>query len=228
MKGLTLDMRWEVVECDQRSPEWVRARLGRLTGSTAPDIVRATKGGKPSTSRRNLMVRLALERITGRSLEKDFTSPAMQQGIERESAALCQYEAITGEVVRGTGFLKALDMMVGCSLDGHVQEGDRIVGIIEAKCPIPATHLEYLRTGEIPKDYRVQMNHNLLVTGADWCDWISYNPDFPEGLRAKLVRVERNQKELEDYAVEAGAFLEEIEQVVLDIHRLEADRGEVF
>ena len=37
---------FRVVEAEQRSPEWFAARLGRLTGSVAGDMVATIKSGE--------------------------------------------------------------------------------------------------------------------------------------------------------------------------------------
>jgi hypothetical protein len=49
------------------------------------------------------------------------------------------------------------------------------------------------------------------VTGRKWCDFVSYNPMFPEHLQVFVRRVFANkeyQKELED---EVKQFLEEVD-----------------
>src|SRR5262245_23521542 len=99
------------------------------------------KSGAWSASRKNLRMKLALERITGRPQESEFLSAAMQRGIDLEAAAFSRYEAESGMIVDRPGFLCADKIMVGCSLDALVHTGK---GIVEAKCPESATHLEYL------------------------------------------------------------------------------------
>jgi len=210
-----------ILDIDQRSPEWVTARLGRLTSSTANDILAKGRGNEESTMRRNLRIRLALERVTGKSGEKDFTRFAMQQGIEREPEAFAAYEAISGRLLVRTGFLRGHELMVGCSLDGHSERKDfSIEGVTEIKCPLAATHWEYLRTSKVPLDYLRQITHQLWISGAEWCDWMSYNPDFPERLQAKLVRVLRAEVDLELYDREARRFLAEVENEELAIRTM--------
>lgn len=213
-------MNFTVVEVPQRSEAWFACRLGRVTGSVAADMLSKPKNGKgESAGRRNLRVRLALERITGRSLESSFQSRWMQQGIDREADAALHYEALTGRFLSTTGFLRHDSLMAGCSLDGHVGDFE---GIVEAKSPIPAVHLDYIRTGRIPGDYYSQVIHNLFISGAAWCDWISFNPDFPEPLQLKLVRVERNEPEMVAYQLALSLFLSEVEREHDDVMRLAA------
>lgn len=203
-------MSFTVMECDQRSPEWVAARLGRLTSSRAADMLATISKGE-AAGRRNLRVQLVLERITGRCHEREFENQAIRDGIDREADALALYELLTGNLVSRAGFAALDGVMAGMSPDGVV--GDW-TGIVEAKAPIPATHLDYVRTGVVPGPYLKQITHGLWVTGAQWCDWLSYNPDFPEPLQAKVVRVERSSVDIDEYAKKAMAFLAEVETEV--------------
>lgn len=207
-----------IIDVPQRSPEWFTARLGKLTGSRASDMLATgATPKKEAAGRRNLRVQLVLERITGRSQERGYVSAAMQQGIDREVDAYATYEALTGRLLTSSGFIAHDTVQAGCSLDGHVGDFE---GIIEIKSPIPATHLDYLKTGKIPGDYYAQIVHGLWLTGAQWCDWLSYNPDFPEPLQVKLVRVVRNEAEIDNYEVMARAFLAEVEKETAAVEQM--------
>jgi hypothetical protein len=198
--------------CDaQRTPEWVTARLGRLTSSSADAMLANGRGGAESVQRRNLRIRLVLERLTGRSGERDYVSRAMQDGIDREVDAVSVYEALTGRLLHTTGFVAHDSLMAGCSPDGYL---DDFTGIVEIKSPIPATHWEYLRTGKVPNDYLKQIVHSLWVTGAQWCDWVSFNPDFPLTAQLKVVRVVRDESVIDAYDQQLRAFLAEVDREV--------------
>jgi hypothetical protein len=195
-----------------------------MTGSRAGDMLATLKNGKESTSRKNLRVQLALERILGRSVESDYVSAAMRQGIEREPEAIGVYEVITGRMVRTTGFLRCTDIAAGCSLDGHINDFE---GIIEVKCPIPATHLEALRSNRVPPEYIPQVTHNLMVSGAKWCDWLSYNPDFPEKINTVLVRIVREDFAIMSYRRALEAFLTEVDSAESEIREMMAREAEL-
>lgn len=205
-----------VHEVAQRTPEWHALRLGRVTSSCAADMLSSLKSDpkKEAAGRRNLRVRLVLERITGRSGESNFVSVAMQQGTRREADALLLYEAISGRLLRSVGFVTHDTLMAGCSPDGVVGE---FAGIVEAKCPLPATHLDYLRTGQIPGEYMKQIWHQLWITGAGWCDWISYSPDFPEPLQMRMVRVERDEVAVKSYELLLRQFLAEVDREAAEV-----------
>jgi len=195
-----------VVDAPQRSQEWFAARLGRLTGSRASDMLATIKSGE-AAARRDLRLQLVCERLTGTVQEDGFVSPAMERGVVLEPAAFAAYEALTGNLAQRTGFLLWDDMPVGCSPDGYVDDYE---GIVEFKCPKSATHLKYLRGGVVPADYLPQITHNLLVSGAQWCDFMSYDDRFPVHLQTFLVRVQRSDVDIVGYARKATAFLDEV------------------
>lgn len=208
----------KIIDCQQRSIEWHAARLGRVTSSCAAEMAATRKDGKESADRRNLRVRLALERLTGRSCESTFQSAAMLQGQAREADACGLYEALTGHILSTVGFVAHDELMAGASPDGYIGEFE---GLVEAKCPIPATHLGYLKTGIVPDEYAKQIVHQLWITGARWCDWISFNPDFPEALRMKLVRINRDEAQIASYELIVRAFLTEVEREYESVSSLE-------
>jgi hypothetical protein len=196
------------VLAEQRSAAWFDARLGRLTGSRAGDMLATNKDGKPSASRKNLLMQLVLERVTCKSQERTVQTQAMQDGIDREADALRLYEHLTGNKVRVSGFLRHDELYAGCSLDGHVGDFE---GVVEVKCPMPATHLEYLRSGKVPEGYYWQCIHALWMTGAPWCDWVTYHPEFPENLRLKVVRIAPEKGAIDYYNINVRKFLAEVE-----------------
>jgi len=201
-------MSFTIVDAPQRTPAWFAARLGRLTGSVAKEMLATVKQGE-SAGRRNLRLRLVLERLTGKSQESDFVSPAMQAGIDREADAFAAYEALTGSVVERSGFLAHPSLMAGCSLDGHQHGFERLLSI---KCRQPAAHYAFLKSATIPADALAQMRHELWITGAREHDYFSWNPDFPESLQARVVTVQRGDVAIEAYAEAACAFLEEVDR----------------
>lgn len=184
------------------------ARLGRVTGSVAADVAAFRRDGKESEARRKLRLKLVTERLTGVPMDKMFETQELAKGRLLEPEARRVLEAERGYVIRETGFLLDRDRLVGCSLDGDVLESG---GIVELKCPLPTTHLAYLLEGGVPEEYVPQVLHNMLVTGAEWCDFASYSERFPDHLRLLLVRVTRGTvaKELAAYEVGLQRFLKE-------------------
>ena len=192
---------------EQRSEEWFQARLGKVTASRVADVLAKIKSGE-SASRRNYKIQLVSERLTGEKQET-YINQAMQDGIDREFYARERYVQQFGEVEE-VGFVKHPTLEAGASPDGMVGED----GIIEIKCPMGSTHTETLMTQDVPSRYVPQIQFQLLVTGRKWCDFVSYNPMFPEHLQVFVKRVEADpvyQKELES---EVKQFLSEVDNVI--------------
>lgn len=202
---------------EQRTDAWFDARMGRATASRIADIIAKTKSG-PSASRQAYAVQLALERITGQR-EAGFTSASMQRGADLEAEARAAYETERGELVREVGFIDHPSIeMSGASPDGMVG-GD---GLLEIKCPDSKQHLEYLRLQTVPAKYKPQVQWQMACTARAWCDFVSYDPRFPEGLQLHIVRVPRDAEYIAELETEVKAFLLEVEQIVSEIEGMRA------
>lgn len=203
-------------DCAQRSEAWHALRRGKLTGTGAADMLATIRKGE-AAARRDLKLRLVCERLTGLSAESDFVNKEMQRGIDLEPAARAAYEAATGLIVRPVGFVAHDELLAGCSPDGLVKGG-----MVEIKCPKPATHLGYIRSGRIPSDYQAQITHNLWITGAGFCDFVSFDDRFPSALQLFRVRVPREAVDVAAYELAARLFLDEVEREFTDVAGLVA------
>jgi predicted phage-related endonuclease len=197
----------KLLVADQRTDAWRLARAGRLTSSRAADMLAQIKRGE-AKSRRQLRTQLVLERLTGTPQEPGFVSADMQYGLRREPEALAAYEAESGLVVRRVGFCAHDTLAAGCSPDGIVDDFD---GLLELKCCTPATHLDFLETGTIPRAHLLQLTHQLWITGARWADYVSFDDRFPSGLQLAIGRVTAGQFDLTLYERNVCAFLDEVD-----------------
>lgn len=207
--------RFSIHNAPQGTPEWLAARAGRLTGSRAGDMLATIKSGE-AAARRDYRVQLVTERLTGSPQEEGFVSADMRWGIEQEPFARMAYEAHTGIIVRETGFLVMNDHMAGCSLDGDIEA---FTGIVEFKCPKSATHVGYLQDDKLPAKYLPQVTHNLWVTGAQWCDFVSFDPRLPGQLQLFIKRIHAADVDLTAYEKAALAFLSEVESLEQSLRR---------
>jgi putative phage-type endonuclease len=192
---------------EQRSEEWFQARLGKVTASRVADVLAKIKSGE-SASRRNYKIQLVSERLTGEKQET-YINQAMQDGIDREFYAREKYVQQFGEVEE-VGFVKHPTLEAGASPDGMV--GDD--GLLEIKCPMGATHTETLITQEVPSKYIPQIQFQLRCTGRKWCDFVSYNPMFPEHLQVFVKRVEADEVYQMELDKEIEAFLLEVQTII--------------
>lgn len=211
-------MKFHIVQHEQRSPAWFLARSGRLTGSRAGDMLAKIKTGE-AAARRDYRLQLAVERLTGTPAEGGFVNADMQRGIDMEATAFAAYEAATGEMVRRSGFICADEHMVGCSLDGDIEN---FAGIIELKVPKSTTHIGYFKSGGMPSTYLPQVQHNLWVTGAEWCDFASFDDRLPKALQLFKVRVHAKDLDMGAYEIEAMKFLAEVDAEVKALAALQA------
>jgi putative phage-type endonuclease len=189
---------------EQRTEEWFSARLGKVTASRVADVLAKIKTGE-SASRKNYKMELVVQRLTSKPQES-FTNAAMEWGTEQEPFARMAYEAHTSTFVKEEGFVDHPTIEgFGCSPDGIV--GD---GLIEIKCPNTANHIETVLENKAPSKYIPQMQCQMAVTGAKWCDFVSFDPRVPEDLQLLVVRVERDQEYIDSMEVEVKQFLSEV------------------
>lgn len=169
----------------QRSEGWHKAREGRITGSSVGAILDLS----PFMSADAVMRRMVRE-YHGAPREFEGNA-ATQWGTANEDGARAEYELITGNSVKETGFWK-WDEWLGASPDGMLENG----GLIEIKCPYS------LRTAEAPvafksiydqKHYWAQIQIQLLVTNSAWCDFFQW---APKGNSLERVKIDREWLEL--------------------------------
>lgn len=170
---------------EQGTEAWLRARCGRFTASRASDLMMRQKNGKPYASRKDYITQIALERVTG-ELPEQIMSQAMLEGRERERTAALAYSFKTGNTTAQTGFWHT--KTYGASPDDLI-EGQN--GGVEYKNPKSSTHYTTLKAGTIPEHYYWQILQNLLVTGKDFWDYVSFHPSFPENSQLFIKRIER-------------------------------------
>lgn len=197
-----------LVKAEQRTPEWFQARMGKATASRFGDIMAKTRSGY-AASRKNYMAELVSQRLTG-TVPENFTSTAMQWGIDNEPLARLEYTLDTGNEAKETGLWLHDTLAVGASPDGFVNSD----GILEIKCPNTATHIETLATKQLPRQYEAQVQGQLWVTGKKWCDFVSYDPRLPENAQMVVIRIERDEKFIKELEEEIKKFLDEVEEQV--------------
>ena len=190
---------------EQRTEEWLRERLGHVTGSRVSDAL-AKKG---TATRENYLWQLVGERES-KEIEPGYTNAAMQRGVEMEPTARAAYEAHTGHFVDQIGFVKHPTIeWFGASPDGLVGED----GLVEIKCPNTSTHLQYRKSGQPPAKYRYQMMAQLACTGRKWCDFVSFDNRVRESRQLFVVRFEPEAKDMEAMLEAVQEFLDEVKRV---------------
>lgn len=164
----------------QGTDEWMEARRGIVTASVVGQLV-TPKTIKPAANdhSRALVAQLVAERITGWS-EDPYVSHDMLRGSLDEPVARALYAEHYAPVTE-IGFMVRDDwgFKIGYSPDGLV--GDD--GLIEIKSRRPKQHLSTILAGEVPAENIAQIQCGLLVSGRQWCDYISYCGGMPMWVR---------------------------------------------
>ena len=202
----------------QGSEEWHKARLGKVTASRLKDVMAKTKSG-PSSSRKNYMMELLCQRLSGNKKE-GFNSSSMQRGTELEPTARKAYSFISNNDVVECSLIDHPTIIgFAASPDGLV--GDS--GLIEIKCPNTATHVEFLKHGKPKREYILQMHAQMLCTDRKWCDFVSYD-DRLEGLEYKCVRVEYDAELGREILKEVASFLVDLDKDIEAIKTLKSEQ----
>ena len=195
----------------QCTKEWFKSRVGCLTASQAKDVLARSKtNGKPLKGYYDLIEKLMCERLTGEPVSSGLTQ-AMQWGIDHEDEARARYEDETGNLVDLVGFIPHPEIKYfGASPDGFVGKD----GLLEIKCPNTVTQIKRVKAGEVPEEYKAQMQVQLLCTGRKWVDFVSYDPRINgefERFQFWTIRYEPSEEELKDTERKCIEFLEEVD-----------------
>jgi putative phage-type endonuclease len=194
---------------EQLSDAWFAAKLGKSSASRIKDIVAKTKSGY-STSRQNYAAKLMLERITGRR-EETYVNSAMEWGVTYEPLARMAYSIATGNDVEEVGFIDHPTIsMTGASPDGLISTD----GVLELKCPITATHINWAIAGKVPPEHASQMMWQMACTGREWCDFASFDPRMDDNQQLFIRRLYRDDKIIEELEREVMAFNSEVDALV--------------
>jgi putative phage-type endonuclease len=200
----------------QGTPEWHAVRCGKVTASRIADLTAKIKSG-PSASRTTYMGELICERLTGVVSADGFKSGAMQWGTDNEPQARLNYAFDRNVEIEEIGFVDHPTIkMAGASPDGLVGTD----GLAEFKCPNTATHLETLRTRNVPSVYVKQMYWQMSCTGRQWNDFTSYDPRLPEQMQMITVRLPRNPEIIAGLEAEVSAFIAELDATVAELRTL--------
>ena len=197
----------------QGSGAWLNARVGCLTASRMAEAMarlKPAKGetvGKPAADRRNLLIELLAERLTGDAVPH-FVNDLMRWGIEQEPFAKAEFEAISGELLTSCGFILHRQIAhFGATPDALL--GDDAV--VEIKCPQTKTHIAWMLDGDVPEQHRAQILAQLACTGRSRAVFVSFDPRLPERQRLFLREWTPEAEQIAAVEQEARAFLAELD-----------------
>jgi putative phage-type endonuclease len=199
-----------ILGIQQQTDAWLKARSGLITASRMCDVMARRKRGEGEMAcRKAYRMELVSERLSGRA-EDHYVSPEMEHGTDTEPFARAAYEVTEGVMVDIVGLVlhPAIDFSAA-SPDGVIDED----GCVEFKCPKTATHLEWKLAGVVPEEHVDQCMWVMACCERQWCDFISYDPRLPQGLRFFLKRLPRDEKRIAEMEYEVIQFNYEIEEM---------------
>lgn len=216
----------KIINVEQGTPEWKAARVGRVTASRIRDILAQGKGSKESASRADYRMELACEILTGEPQGDVFFSNDMKWGVDQEPFGRGAYGVAEGVIVDQVGMvIHPSNDRCAASPDGLVNwDGENSPeGLIEIKCPKTKTHVNYIQAGGVPTDYQPQMLWQMACTGAQWVDFVSFDPRLggkAEGLQLYICRFERDEARIAEVEREVTKFLAEVDELVATLTKM--------
>ena len=145
-----------------------------------------------------------VQRMIGVEIDQ-YVSYEMQWGIDHEPMAIEAYE------ISRMVSVSARNPQVRITHHEHdfiSGEPDGLVGdsgLVETKCPNEANHFKNLLNGEQISQYMYQIQGYMWLTERDWCDFVSFHPNYPERYQLSVNRVVRDDdiiSELEERCVQ--------------------------
>lgn len=193
-----------IIVCEQGTPEWHAARLGIPTASCFAKVLAKGEG----KTRRRYLLDLAAERLTGEVAES-YTNGHMERGHALEDEARQLYAFQHDADPQPVGFVRNDELRAGASPDSLLGD-DTDGGVLEIKTKLGALQLDLLESGRLPPEHRAQVQGQMLVTGRQWCDFVSYWPRLP----LFVIRVQRDDAYLATLAQELADFNGELDAIV--------------
>ena len=222
-------------DIQQNTDLWVITKLGKFSSSTAHMLLSEkervgrcpvhNKGiskkdednytcgcgikFRDSEDYRRLIKKIIEERITGNPCESKWNGNYYtDRGLKFEDDAADNFELSTFTKTHKIGLVEMNDWVVSSP--------DRLIGdkrLLQIKCPIFSTQLDYLEIKGIPTNYYKQMQFELMVTERESNIFYSYCPPLPS-IQIETNRDETLIKEIQDKLVIAiNEVQDRIEQI---------------
>jgi hypothetical protein len=193
----------EIIDCDQNSDTWLRARMGIPTASEFKKIIGVRKDARDKVTRRDYMYKLAGEIITGEPAQ-NYSNAHMERGHEMEPEARSLYAVLNDAPLTRVGFIRNGNK--GCSPDSLV--GPK--GTLEIKTAFPHIVIEHMLSDEFPSEHKPQTQGILYVAEREWIDVCIYWPKMTPVIR----RAYRDEAYLDMLGKAVDQFNEELAALV--------------
>lgn len=189
----------EIVDCEQGTEGWFRARLGTPTASEFHAILAKGEG----KTRKSYMLRLAGEIVTGEPSET-YSNGHMERGKAMEPEARELYAFMADAEPQQVGFIR--NFGAGCSPDSLLGTA----GMLEIKTKLPALLIECILRGDFPPEHKAQCQGALWVAEREWIDLAVFWPKMP----LFVQRAYRDEAYIAGLRAAVAAFSEELAETV--------------
>lgn len=198
----------EIINCEQGSDDWFRARMGIPTASEFSTVMAKGKGKAESKTRRTYMLKLIGERMTEQPMES-YSNHHMERGKVMEEEARNAYAFMTDREPELVGFIRNGEK--GASPDSLIGSD----GLLEIKTKLPHLQLEVLMEDRLPPDHTAQVQGQIWVAEREWADFVSYWP----GLPLFVKRVHRDEEYIKTLSQEVDRFLSDLHDMMETIRQ---------
>ncbi|WP_375657150.1 YqaJ viral recombinase family protein [Bartonella sp. CM120XJJH] len=203
-----------IIDCIQGTEEWLKVRNGLITASLFEMVMAQKKQGQKTSRYQNVMMKLAGERITGKTVEEG-TTVSQRRGTELEPIARQLYGKLTHTEPECIGFVLADDRRQGFSPDAFVGKN----GLLEIKTKKPEILIPHFMQKSFPEEHKAQCQGGLWISQREWVDLMLYWPDMPPLIK-RAYRDEAYICKLEN---EISRFNEALEKMVQQIKSIGTD-----
>lgn len=214
----------EILDIEQRSPEWYAYKLGNFSPSeyhkllTDPKSKADKDAGNLSEGALTYVHEKASEIITGLPARDDFENKYVAWGREWEPVAKKYYEKV---------FKCSVELVGGISNGDDSGSPDGLTGTIddaggiEIKCPYKlANHLKYLLLQSANdlkskhKEYYWQCVGYMYLSGRKWWDFVAFHPSYPGALKLQVLKIHRNEDDIQLLTSKLDMAKKELNRIV--------------
>lgn len=202
----------KIYDCEQRSDEWFRLRLGIPTASEFNNIITPTGVPTRGDRRKKYMFRLIAERLLQQSMDDRFENNWTRRGKNLEPDAIAAFAAHTKlnpEQLAPVGFITTDDGRIGCSPDYMIRprgKNAKVRTAVEMKCPSPWVQVEYLLEG-IEDNWKPQVQGQIMIGEFQQQHLWTWHPNMPP----VHIVTERDDDFIEKMAKELYFFCNELD-----------------
>ena len=205
---------WFCISCDGDASATSRHTSERTAQAAADKQNKKVPGSfgsasmfEPSSAAEKLSDKLIAEwRL--QSPVDDYQSYWMERGHELEQECRLQFQFQRDLDIVPGGFVTTDDGRLGCSPDGRVYDGGKLVSGCELKNPAPQTHVGYYRRPEtLVIDYKQQVQTTMYVCEVGHWWMMSYHPS----MEPVIVRVERDDAYIGLIAAAVTEFCDQLD-----------------